>query len=172
MATKKAMDAYANYAAVMVTESAPSTLTTAKFAFPFSIMDKMALLISRIEYWIGDMGVLNSSGDSLVIGLAAASTLVVANNQADPTIIDSMSYNRFDIGTAASGLFFSNPFVKDFSDLPGGGLLVAPNPLYAFIKAGGTSTAANAWVKLFYTYMTLADADYWQLVESRRIISS
>ena len=165
-------DTYANYAAVKVVESAANTFTASKFAFPFSIMDKMALLISRIEYWVGDMGILNSSGDVLVLGIGTASSISDVSNQADPQIIDSVSLGRFDLGTAASGLYFANPLVKDFSDLPGQGILVAPSPLYAWAKGSGAGGASTVWTKLFYTYMELNTDEYWQLVESRRIISS
>jgi len=50
MAKGAVKDTFANIAAVRVIESAANTQTSVKFDFPFSIMDKMALLISRIEY--------------------------------------------------------------------------------------------------------------------------
>jgi len=62
--------------------------------------------------------------------------------------------------------------IKDFSSLAGGGLLVAPAPLYGFVISAGAGGVMDAWVKLFYTYVELAADEYWQLVESRRIIST
>jgi len=171
MATKSTVDKYANKAAVKVIESAAATQTSAKFAFPFSIMDKMALLINRIEYY-PDISKLNSSGDFLYLAVTAASSLTQMDDQSDPGLIDSASFSRLDIGTAASGVILDYPYIKDFSDLPGGGILVAPNPLYAMAQAVGTSAATTSWIAIYYTYMQLTADDYWQLVESRRIISN
>jgi hypothetical protein len=174
MATAKgtALDTFANIAAVKVTMSGTDTLTTGKFSFPFSIMDKMGLVISRIEYMANALTQLNTSGDYALLGLCVAASLVDALNQADPNIIDYREIVRYDYGTAASALLDQEPYVKDFSMLPGGGLLVAPNPLYAFMTSSGAGAAMNGWVKLYYTYKELGTDEYWQLVESRRIITS
>ena len=169
---KSAADSYVNVAAVKVQETAANTFTAAKFAFPFSIMDKMGLIINRIEYWFEAMAQMNSVEDSIHALLTAASSVVDITNQADPLIIDSYRIVREDVGVAASGLYVLQPFVKDFSALPGGGILVAPSPLYAAIKGTGCAAVTACWLKLFYTYIELATDDYWQLVESRRIISS
>jgi len=172
MGTKSKTDSFANFAALRVLESGTTTQTTVKFQFPFSIMDKMALVISRIDYWFKDNSVMNSTGDIVYTGLCVTAALTDVTNQADPAMIDCWAIQRYDIGTAASGTYNFRPFTKDFSTLPGGGLLVAPNPLYGFIQGVGTSAATDAWIKIYYTYMELAPDEYWQLVESRRIISS
>lgn len=166
------MDAYANLAAVAVSESAADTLATTKFAFPFSIMDKVGLLISRIEYWFNTLGAMNSTTDSQYMALLAASTVVDITAQNDPLIVDTVRLTRIDFGTAASANLYEMPVVRDFSMMPGGGILVAPNPLYGALKGAGESGASSGWVRLYYTYMELSTDDYWQLVESRRIISS
>lgn len=172
MATKKVMDQFANIAAISVTESAANTQTSTKFSFPFSIMDKMALLISRIEYWFEGYALFNSGDDRTILALTCNSTVTSIVNQADPLIVDSARLGRVDYGAAATGLLRQEPFVKDFSSLPGSGILVAPNPLYAMIQSTGASGASSGSIKLFYTYMELSSDEYWQLVESRRIISS
>jgi hypothetical protein len=170
--TKGNIDTYANVAAISVTETGANTLTFSKFAFPFSIMDKMALLIARVEYMPGSFGNMDGSKDNILMGLACAGSLADATNQADPLILDSGARMRIDTGVAASGFIYDTRIMHDFSTLPGGGLLVAPNPLYAFMKGTGNTAANNMWVRLFYTYMQLATDDYWQLVESRRVITS
>lgn len=170
MAGKKT-DTFANIAALNVTESAINTMTSAKFAFPFSIMDKMALIINRIEYWWEGLSAFNSTDDRSVAALTAAATVVNIDNQADPLIIDSTRFARVDVGVAATGILLFQPYVKDFSQLPGGGILVAPAPLYAMVKATGAASVTGCSIKLFYTAMELSSDEYWQLVESRRIIS-
>jgi len=171
MATKKA-DQYANIAAVLAQESAAGTATYTRYNFPYSVTDKVAILISRIEYWLGNLHQLNTSQDYVVAGVCAASSLVSIENQADPGLLDSVKVQRIDIGTAASGLLVNLPIVKDFSQLPGGGILVAPSPLYAGIVSSGAGGVLACWCKLFYTYKELATDEYWELVESRRIITS
>ena len=139
----KKIDSYANIAAILVTESSAATQTSAKFAFPFSIMDKMALVISRIEYMIAGLAALNGTGDFVTVALAAASTLAAMTVQNDPLMIDSVRLERTDFGTAASGVFLFQPFMKDFSQLAGGGIIVAPSPLYAVIQSSGGASAIS-----------------------------
>lgn len=172
MASKMKTDTFANLAAVNPIESVAGTAAFLKFAFPFSIMDKMGLVINRIEYWPGTLNALNSSTDFVLFGLSISSAITDLSDQSNPAIVDSGRMQRLDIGTAASGILVEEPLIKDFSSLPGGGLLVAPNPLYGFVQSSGASSVMNAWIKLFYTYMELSADEYWQLVESRRIISS
>lgn len=174
MAAKSKIDQYANMAAIVVTESAAHTLTTTKLAFPFSIMDKMALLIHRIEYEFRVMGpsVLTTTGNRVTLALLAAASVLDIDNPVDPLVLDSARLNRYDYGTAASGFALRQPYVKDFSNLPGGGLLVAPNPLYCAVKGYGTAQASEGGFRIYYTYMELNTDEYWQLVESRRVISS
>lgn len=165
-------DKFANIAAIQVTETVAGTIAYTKFNFPYSIMDKMALLINRIEYLPLSISNLNSSTDNVVIALIAATSIVDINNQADPALLDSTRLIRNDLGAAASGTLHQFPFVKDFSSLPGGGILVAPSPLSAAIQSSGAAGVMNAWIKFFYTSVSLTTDDYWELVESRRIIST
>lgn len=172
MAATKKIDTFANVAAINVAEATAGTIAYAKFAFPFSIQDKTALLLSRIEYWFGNVGKLDTTTDAIYGGLIAAPSIVDITVQSDPVMIDSARIHRLDFGTAGSAQLLTQPFIKDFSDLPGGGLLVAPSPLYAAVQGLGASDKVNLWLRMYYTYMQLATEEYWQLVESRRIISS
>ena len=169
---KKATDAFANIAAIHLHESGVDTLTTAKFAFPFSIMDKMALVISRIEYELINTGIWAATADRICVALTTAATPPDIEDVTDPQIIDSIRYTRIDMGTAASGMLLCQPFIKDFSSLPGGGLLVAPSPLYMAIKGTSAGQAGQANMRMYYTYIEMAADEYWQLVESRRVIST
>lgn len=169
---KKVIDQYANIAALDITESAANTQTSLKFAFPFSIMDKMGLLISRVEYEFSNVSsVFAAAADQICAGLLSSSTGSLLD-PTDPMQIDVIKWTRLDMGAAASGVILQSPVIKDFSTLPGGGLLVAPNPLYGSILGVSAGAAGRVKIKIFYTYMELATDEYWQLVESRRVISS
>lgn len=172
MAVKKSGDTYANVAAVSVGESVAGTLASAKFAFPFSIMDKMGLLIQRIEYFPAALSQLNSTGDEVRMALLSKASVTDITNQSDPSVIDSYVFTRMDLGTAASGLLLSRPVTRDFTTLAGGGILVAPGALYAAVQSAGAGGAMSMWIRLYYTYMQLSADEYWQLVESRNVISS
>ena len=168
----KTKDQYANIAAAVATEAVAGTAAYARFNFPYSVTDKVAILISRIEYWFGNLNQLNGSGDVCYAGLVAANSVVDVTNQADPAVVDSTRIYRLDMGAAASGMLIVYPIVKEFSNLPGQGILVAPSPLSAIVQSVGAGGIMNCWVKLFYTYKELATDEYWELVESRRIITS
>lgn len=167
----KVVDKYANLAALHVTQSVANTAKYDSFAFPFSIMDKVGLLIHRIEYQVAGLQHLNTSLDCAEAGICSQKDLADPFDITVPSLIDYHVIIREDIGVAASGLLYEAVKVKDFSRLPGGGILVAPNPLYAFLHTGGAADVMNVRIRMYYTYMELAAEDYWQLVESRRIIS-
>ena len=172
MAKGNVKDTFANVAAVRVIESAANTQTSVKFDFPFSIMDKMALIISRIEYWTASLTPFAGAGDALYLALTAASSITNLASQNDPLVIDSHIKTLAFFGTAANGQVIEGPYIKDFSNLPGGGLLVAPNPLYAMAQGISLGGVSDNWIKVFYTHVELSTDEYWQLVESRRVISS
>lgn len=172
MAVSKSKDKFTNLAAVSVVEAVAGTQVSVKFNFPFSVMDKTGLIINRIEYWPSGLHQLNSGTDYIWLGLLAASAIVNPLDQSDPVLIDSMRIIRNDLGAAATGELISMPFIKDFSQLPGGGILVAPAPLYAATVGSGGAGVVGGFVKLFYTYLSLTTDEYWELVESRRIITS
>jgi hypothetical protein len=169
---KKAVDRYANLAAVHPVEAVVGTAKFEKFAFPYSIMDKIGILVCRIEYLFLSLAQLNSSGDSLECCLSIDDGIADFQDYTNPAMVDSAYIARYDLGAAATGNFVISPIVRDFSQLPGGGILVAPNPLYGGVKSSGAGGVMGCWVRLWYTYMTLATDEYWQLVESRRIITS
>lgn len=166
------IDKYANMAALKITESAANTFTASKFAFPFSIMDKMGLIIHRVEYdHTNPTGSLTAAGDKMYLGLSVAASVTDPTDPTDPLVLDCRRIVRWDAGAAASAVILQYPRTVDFTNLPGGGLLVAPNPLYGFIKGDSAAVAGTCTIRMFYTYIELATDEYWQLVESRRIIT-
>lgn len=167
----KISDAYANLAAINLTMSGADTLTFDKFDFPVSVMEKVGLLISRIEYFFLNLSQLNSSGDYAVAAITVSKNTASLIDIEDPTIIDSARVLRFDVGAAASGFFYDQPVIRDLSTLPGGGLLVAPNPLYVAENSVGAGAALGVAVRMYYTLKDLKPDEYWQLVESRRIVT-
>lgn len=173
MAAVTKADEFANYAIVTVTESAANTLTFKKLETGISLSDKVAWIINRIEYFKSVINGTNfgAQDDALNYGLSVSnqwSTVTILQD----TIIDFNYLQRIDMGTAAVAFLNHQPDVKDFANLPGGGILVPPVPLYLFAKGEALSSAVTVTARIHYTLLPLATDQYWQLVEARRVISS
>lgn len=176
MPTKSGTDKYANAATITLTESAANTLTYKKLETGIALFEKVAWLIARIEYFFAfAITDFNGAGDTLGVALCTTNirtSILTTSAFSDPAIIDLISISRYDLGAAASGFLYEKPFVKDFSTLPGGGLLIPPSPLFGAIEGTGLAAATTTLVKLWYTLVELTPDDYWELVESRRMVSS
>jgi hypothetical protein len=113
---------------------------------------------------------MDSTGDEVFFGLTVNPTIVNIANLADPLIVDLVNVQRLDMGTAASGNLHTFPIVRDLNYLPGGGILVAPNPLYAMIEGKTGATPMSVLIRMFYTSLEMSTDEFWQLVQSRRIV--
>lgn len=164
-------DKYANQAVITVTESAANTLTFKKLETGISLFEKQAWLISRVNYFISGIAQFNTSADALAMAITTTDQLT-SLTLTNAAILDFLYLLRVDLGTAASGMFLPMPLVSDMSGLAGGGLLVPPNPLYLGAVGTGLAAAVSVTAKFYYTTIELKAEEYWELVESRRIISS
>lgn len=173
MPTVSKADEFANYAIVTVTESAANTLTFKKLETGISLSEKVAWIINRIEYFLSVINGTNfgAQDDAINFGLSVSNQFTTVTILQD-TIIDFNYLHRIDLGAAASGFLHQQPSVKDLSNLPGGGLLVPPTPLYLFAKGEALASAVTVTARIHYTLLQLATDQYWQLVEARRVISS
>lgn len=172
----KSTDQYANMASIEIVESAANTLTYKKLETGVALFEKVAWIIHRIEYFMDiNAALYNATGDVLGVALCAANSITSILDDAafaNPILIDIALITRVDLGAAASGFFELKPLVKDFSSLPGGGLIVPPAPLYGAAQGVGLTGATTSLLKIFYTIKDLSPDDYWQLVEARRTLSA
>lgn len=166
-------DKFANQALIRCVESALNTLTFKKLETGISLFDKVAWVISRIEYLLGvaNFGYFNATADTLAFGITTVDTLTTLDI-ANSAVVDYNYVGRLDLGAAASGAFAFQPFVKDFSQLPGGGLIMPPNPIYLAAVGSGLTAATTVVAKLFYTQIQLKPEEFWELVEARRMITA
>jgi len=176
MAEKRATDKFANIASITLQESAANTLTFAKLETGVALFEKMAWIIHRLEilYSTDIASVFNANADFTLVALCATNQITSIAGGAtitNPAILYGRKFSRVDFGTAASGFVREEPFVVDFSTLPGGGLIVPPNPIYGAIQGNSEAAAALVYLRLYYTQYALAESEYWELVEARRIIS-
>lgn len=159
-------DLYANILYDSVTESAANTLTFEAVDIGLNIFDKVGLKISRIEYH-GWQSQLAAGTDRAEFGLSAS------NNWTTPDVAESsmIDYSRMTvqaIGTPATAVIFQEPWIKDWSNLPQGGLLIAPKPLYLWAKGTALAAAMTIKARIFFTVIAMKPEEYFELLESRQ----
>lgn len=163
-------DRYANVAHIQVTESAQNTLTYKKLETGISLFEKMAWVISRIEYyWLEATYAV--AGDGIIMGITTSNN-PSALTPDQVAVIDMTKRKRGDFGTAASGFIHTYPIIRDFSQLPGGGLIVPPNPIYLAVVGVSQGAVVVLDARIYYIAVQLKGDEFWELVEARRIISS
>ena len=167
-----AEEKYVNQAYLSVTESAANTMTFSKLETGVSIREKVGWLISRLDWFFAvTVADFSAAGAALKYGISAMDTFAALSLK-HSGIIDMNEVTRQDWGVAASGYLRTVPETKSFADLPGGGLLVPPNPLYVFAEGFNLTNPQLVEVRLFYTVVGLKTEDFWELVEQRRMIGA
>jgi len=159
-------DKYSNIIYDKCEQSGTNVMTFESVDIGLNIFDKVGLLISRIEYFSWD-ALLAAVGDSISFGLTASNSI----GSADPAETAIITFQRMivkDYGTAGNNWIAPNPLVEDFSTLPGGGLLVAPKPLYLFVASSALASAATVKMRMFFTIVKMKAEDYFELLEARQ----
>lgn len=163
-------DVFVNQAYLKVIESAANTLTFSQLLTNVSIHEKIGWVISRLDYRVPHAVANFAAGNDLVeFGLSVSDQLASIGMEYSG-VIDWNNLMRHDLGTAGTGFFDRMPLSKSFADLPGGGLLVPPNPVFIFVKGTALTTAVTVEARMFYTVKKLKVEDFWELVEMRRMI--
>lgn len=159
-------DKYANILYNAVEESSVNTLTFDSVDFGLSLFDKVGILIHRIE-WHHTYAQLIAVGDTIKFGLSTSqSWTTVAPSEA--SIITYHLRMLRDYGTAGVNNIFEDPLIEDFSTIPGGGLLVTPQPLYQFVEGTSLPSAGIVRMRMFFTIVNLKAEEYFELLETRQ----
>jgi hypothetical protein len=164
-------DKYAQIAVIKAEETAPNTLSFVELDMGYGLLDKKAIVINRIEYaptttvWAE----FAATTDSLQIALTTSRTI----SSLLETFAAVLDKYKICMNANAPLELVRDPFIKDLSQLPGGGILCLPKPLYAGIIATGFAASAVCYVKLFYTVLDLSkEKDVWmELVEMTRLLT-
>lgn len=171
VSNKKVGDKFANIAYLTVTESAANTLTFATLNLANNLMDsKYAMIIHRAECFIYPTQ-MNGTGDIVSMALTVTDRLT-GLGLIQPEVLFMRELLRTDMGAAASAIITTSPLIADFSELPGGGILVPADRLYIGAQGSGCAAANTVGMRLYYTVMPLDTADYWELIEARRIMTT
>lgn len=165
-------DKYANSAWVAVTPTL-NTLSFAELATFVSVFEKKAFLLNRINYYVdpATLQELDAETDSINFGLSTSDNITtVGLNQA--AVID---YTGLVVQLTAAGVsshLIQNPFTNDLSTLPGGGVLVPCRPIFLWTVSAGLAAAGYVQARIYFTVVDLKAEEYWELVESTRMIGA
>jgi hypothetical protein len=168
---KPSQDQYANKAYGSCTETAANTLTYTELPTNVDIMAKVAWVVSRIEWYFtaSVTALLVGAGDRLKVALTASKAMATLSHS-DAAVIDFAEFEFVLRGAAANFSLFAKPFLRDFSSLPGGGLIIAPRPLYIAVEGESLASAATASCRIYFKSIELDSASYIDLIDFYRII--
>lgn len=162
-------DSFANVAFGVVTQSAANTMTFAQIQVAVGLFQGVAVLLHRV-LWYPDAALIReivAATDSFYFALTVSNRVAAINDATDPSIIAM----KWLIGIAANIEQQELPYVSDFSSLPMGGRLIPANPLFVACHSAGAAAARTLRVQLDFTFVTLADADYLELLQSMYPVS-
>ena len=168
---KQIRDSYANKFYGTVTESAQGTLTFSEIQTNVAIFTKLAWILHRLEWYIPEatQQLLLSPADILQMALTNSDNITALDLSA-PAVVDMAELQCVDRGTAGSMHLFEVPIIRDFSNLPGGGIIMAPRPLYAACVSASIASAATVEVRGYFTQKELKADEYIELVDFYRIV--
>lgn len=165
VAAKGQKDKYANVAYGIVAQAVINTLTFNQIQLAVGLFQGVAMLLHRI-LWMPYGGTLReivAATDSMQLALTSSNRLAAIGDITDPAIIAQMQVWGVGVAVANEKI----PYISDFSTLPGGGKLVAANPIYLAITTGGFAAVATCRVQLDFTFIELSDRDYLEVIQAQ-----
>lgn len=170
MATSES-DQFVNMAYASVAESAAGTLTFSELNTGIAIFEKVAWIVHRIDWIImpAYQNLILAEADSISFALCCSNSL----SSLTPSRVAVIDYGYIGLdlfGTPANAYMFHVPIIHDFSTLPGGGIIVPPNPLYVAIQGASLASVVLGACRIFFTIKTLEAEEYWELVQARQLV--
>jgi hypothetical protein len=173
MAEKKSSgiaDNYANKFFGQATESAANTLTFAEINTGQNIFDKRAWILHRIEWYF-----TKENWAALIDGADALQAALVSSNQI--TSLNANSAMCIDLAEISirhqTAVGFGNlvsPYIRDFSTLPGGGLIISARPLYVAVQGASLAAAQTVRVRGYFSQIDMTPSDYLDLLDFYRLV--
>ncbi len=164
MAERK--DIYSNILYNEVNESAANTITFEEIKMGLNLFDKVALLISRIE-WYQWWRFLAATTDEISFGLSSSDGWSVPTPK-ENSIIGYHTMTVTDYGTAGNNRIWHEPMVDDYSTLPGKGILITPTPLFSWVRGQNLGSAGTIRLRVYFTVVKLKPEEYLELLETRQ----
>lgn len=164
-------DKYAQIGYLTVTETAAATLTFAGLSVFSNVLSNKGMVIHRAEYSLPrqDWSKLNASNEQVIFGLSG-SEKITTTIMSNPEIYDYNDTIQVHMGTAGTGVYIDQPKVKDYTSLPGGGLLVPADRLFAYIAGVSTTDPLTVTCRFWFTIIELGPQDYLELAQAMRVL--
>lgn len=163
---KTQVDKYSNVIISQVVESAANTLTFQQLPQITTLLEKKAYLVNRIVYEQASafFTELKADAESAYYGLALSNAFS-APLLSEASIFD---YNRdyCRTQTAVGYDIARSTVIKDYSTLPGGGILIPTRPVYLYVKGANLANPLTLNCRIYFTIVDLSPEDFWDLVES------
>lgn len=166
-----AKEKWSQIAYINVLESAPATLTFAGLSVFSNILSNQAMIIHRAEYTFRntDFTALTADQDQMIFGICGSNTIetIVMDN---PEVYDYNDLVSKEEGTPEWAALIVQPKIKEWTGLPGHGLLVPADRLFAYVKGISIGSALELTVRVFFSLEELAAADYLELAQAMRVL--
>lgn len=172
MAKNGVRDSYANKFYGSVTESGANTLTFSEIATNVNVFDKVAWVLTRLEWWIPPASVLLlvAAADNIQAALTASQNITDLDLD-NAAVIDVMRLGIVAPSDTTSCTPITMPLIRDFSAMPGGGLIIAPRPLYVGVMGASLASASTAECRGYFRQIDLKAEEYLDLVDFYRIVA-
>jgi len=168
-----AKDKYDQFMFLSVEMSAANTLTFGEVGIGGAVFEYAALVFSRIEYYpsYGVYSELTANADTVDFALTGSDGL--ADLSIDkPQVYDRASINVNVSGAPAVSNLVNLPIIHDFTQMSGGGIMVPAQTLYVGMVSAGFAAAHTVSVRAYYRIEKLVAADFVELVQRYRILST
>jgi hypothetical protein len=156
-------DTYSNRAYGTVTASAANTLTFAQIQMAVGLFQGIGMLIHRVLFYpsTNSSREMVAATDLLIMAVTTSSRITSLATVAEPALITSKRLVGIGVAVAVEEV----PYINDFTGLPGGGKLVAANPLFVAVETAGAVAASVVSVEIDFTFLQLNDRDYLELIQ-------
>jgi hypothetical protein len=164
-------DTFANKFYGAVTETAANTLTFSEIQTNTNVFSKLAWVISRLEWYVPQSSVLEiaANADTIEVALVASdniSTLGLDN----AAVIDVLRIGIQAPTDTTAMVKRDFPVVRDWTGMPGGGLIISPRPLYIAIQGTSLANPVSGQVRGYFTAKELKADEYLELVDFYRLV--
>lgn len=158
-------DQFAQRAFISVVESGANTLTFEELTIARDTSRRQAFVIHRVEYLMSQSILANLAAADDVINVGLSLSNGISSISWDrPEILDRqyLSYGYANIA--------QQPLLSDFTNYPGGGIIVPVKQLYGFAQGASLVGAITVEVRIWYTTKDISREDYIELVEMYDIL--
>jgi hypothetical protein len=162
------MDNFAQIMSGGISEAVAGTLAFSnRIELGYSLADHVGIIIHGIELFFSPavQNLLLDLNDYIQFAMTSSDQLTTLSAQAS-NVIFYIERQLQKYGTAASGWKDDMPIVRDWTNLPGGGILVAPNPLYFAIRGVSMAAQVGASYRMYYTAVALSEQGFRELWET------